>query len=320
MIIDNNTESLCILIATKDRLASLIKLLNSIKKSTLLPQQVVIVYAGADISSAISEFSKILNIQIIRSEIASQSIQKSIGIEYIAGNFDWVLFMDDDLILQTSTLSNLIKNYTMNPNYRGYAGFGLSISNNPTINYNLVTKFILFIFSLYSFRPGSITKSGHPQEYMDQKSDTEVEWLNGISLWSSKVLNLYTAINVSLPYAAYEDVAFSHSVHQKARLLFAKNAVVSHQFTNKITSLSSQQFLYGGYLRYRFVTLNNFSTFWLLISQIIRNLKFISQCKNFSDMMYRLYLSGKLWFTLFSLSVKRIHGDQIWEHNLFKLS
>ena len=64
----------------------------------------------------------------------------------------------------------------------------------------------------------------------------------------------------------------------------------------------------------------NFSTFWLLISQIIRNLKFISQCKSFSDMMYRLYLSGKLWFDLFSFSVKRIHGDEIWEHNIIKLN
>ena len=311
---------MCILIATKDRLPSLIKLLDSIRNSTLLPQQVVIVYAGADVSSAISEFSRVLNIRIIRSNVASQSIQKSIGIEYIVGNFDWVLFMDDDLILQPTTLNDLMNNYAMNLDYCEYAGFGLNISNNATANYNLATKFVLFIFSLYSFKPGSITKSGHPQEYLDQKSDTEVEWLNGISLWRSKVLSLYTAINVPLPYAAYEDVAFSHLVHQRARLLFAKNASVFHQLTNNIESLSSQQFLYAGYLRYRFVTLNNFSTFWLLVSQIIRSLKFISQRKGFSDMVYGLYLSGKLWFTLFLLSVKRIHGDQIWEHNLFKLN
>lgn len=51
-------QNLAILIATKDRHNQLQKLLDSIYESTTLPNKVVIVYSGEDITSVTSSFQK----------------------------------------------------------------------------------------------------------------------------------------------------------------------------------------------------------------------------------------------------------------------
>ena len=181
-----------------------------------MPGQVVIVYNGVDILGEVDKFKEILNIHIVHSDIASQSVQKSIGIQYIDQKFEWVLFLDDDLLLQSNTLEYLMANYAFNKSFDKFAGFGLNIVNSHYIKQSTITKFVLFNFSLYSLRPGSITKSGHPQSYMNAETDTEVDWLNGISLWSSKVLHFYTPPRNPLSYAAYEDVCFSFQVRKYA--------------------------------------------------------------------------------------------------------
>ena len=98
---------LAILIATKDRIDKLRNLLESVSQSTLLPDKIVIVYSGEDISSLIFQYQKNLNIQIIYSPISSQSVQKSLGIKSLSGDYNWVLFLDDDLVLESNTIKIL---------------------------------------------------------------------------------------------------------------------------------------------------------------------------------------------------------------------
>lgn len=308
---------MCVLIATKDRPLLLRNLLESISKSTFMPGQVVIVYNGVDILGEVDNFKEILNIHIIHSDIASQSVQKSIGIQYIDQKFEWVLFMDDDLLLQSNTLEYLMINYAFNKSFDKFAGFGLNIVNGHYIKQSPITKFVLFNSSLYSLRPGSITKSGHPQSYMNAETDTEVDWLNGISLWSSKVLNFYTPPRNPLSYAAYEDVCFSFQVRKYAKLLFVNKAYVFHQQIVEKKVFTIQQYFSAGYLRYYFVTVNHLSKYWLLFSQIIRSIEFVLQYKSFADVINRIILAKKLWFILFSLSRRNIHGEKIWSENLF---
>lgn len=317
IVIKRVFNNLCVLVATKDRPTLLQNLLDSISNSTFLPAEVVIVYHGIDISEKVSEFEEILNIRIINSDIANQSIQKSIGIKYIDKKFDWVLFIDDDLILQSNTLEFLMTNYVANKNFNNFAGFGLNILNNKYTNYNLLAKFILICFSLYSRQPGSITKSGHPQPYMNQENDTEVDWLNGTSLWNSEFLNFYKPTQSPLSYAAYEDVCFSYQVRKHSKLLFVRKANVFHQQVIEKKSFTFQQYFSSGYFRYYFVTVNNFSKIWLLISQVIRSIDFILQYKSFPDVIRRAILAKKLWFVLLSLSRRNIHGEKIWSEKLF---
>ena len=312
----NSIQNLAILIATKNRHDQLQKLLVSICESSLLPNKVVIVYSGQEISSIINSSQKKLNIEIIYSELASQMYQKSIGIRALGDTHEWIFFSDDDIVLQVNTIEKMYTEYLTNPEFREYVGFGFSILNRSARKFNSVTSRILKFFDLYSNIPGTITKSGHAQAYLDYPVDLEVQWLNGISVWKSKVLTLYPVLETNNSYSAYEDVNFSYRVNKNYRLLFAQKAKVVNQRTEIHTPLTINQFVYGGYLRYKFVFANIELSKWrLLVAQIIRGLDFTFRPNESSKIIDRFKASFSLWFNLLTLALKNKDSDELLQVN-----
>lgn len=310
-----SSGSLAILIATKDRSNELRKLLESISRSTLLPNKIVIVYSGEDISFLSPEFQSKLNIEIIYSPIASQSFQKSLGIKSLKTNYTWTLFMDDDLIVEKNSLEILSSEYLNNPNYQSYVGFGLKVLNISARKLNLLEKIFLKLFKLYSDKPGTITKSGHVQSYLLNTTEVEVSWLNGLSVWNSKVLYEYPTEHTTIPYSALEDVIFSYRVGKHGKLLFAPKVKMQTQKFEVTDILTTQRFIYGGYKRYQFVSTNiEFSKLWLLISQIIRNLDFIVRSTHESNMLRRVIVSTSLWMRLIFFTLRGVNGTNIWNY------
>ena len=306
---------LAILIATKDRSNELRNLLESISQSTLLPDKIVIVYSGQDISFLSPEFQSKLNIEIIKSPIASQSFQKSLGIRSLKNNYTWTLFMDDDLIMEKNSLEILSSEYLNNPNYQSYVGFGLKVLNISGRKLNLLEKIFLKLFKLHSDKPGTITKSGHVQSYLLNTTEVEVSWLNGLSVWNSKVLYEYPSKQTTIPYSAYEDVIFSYRVSRHGKLLFVPKVKMQTQKFEVTDILTTQRFIYGGYIRYQFVSTNyEFSKWWLLISQIIRNLDFIVRSTHESNMLRRVIVSTDLWMRLLFFTLRGVNGTNIWNY------
>ena len=151
-----------ILIATKNRPNELALLLDSITKSTILPSKLVIVFAGTDINQIVSHYASKLNIELIRSEIASQIFQKSEGVKALKSNDGWVLFLDDDVLIDSKAIEILVNQYLYNDKYSQYVGFGLAVKN---INYrylNFLSKLLLCGFKLYSFKPGTKLSTNSP--------------------------------------------------------------------------------------------------------------------------------------------------------------
>ena len=310
-----SSGSLAILIATKDRINELRKLLESISRSTLLPNKIVIVYSGEDISFLGPEFQSKLNIEIIYSPVASQSFQKSLGIRSLKGDYSWTLFMDDDLVVEKNSLEVLFSEYLNNPKYQSYVGFGLKVLNISARNLNLVEKIFLKLFKLYSDKPGTITKSGHVQSYLLNTTDVEVSWLNGLSVWNSKVLYEYPSEQTTIPYSAYEDVIFSYRVSRHSKLLFAPKVKMQTQKFEVTDILTTQRLIYGGYIRYQFVSsYNEFSKWWLLISQSIRNLDFIVRSTHELNVFRRVIVSTKLWMMLLLFTLRGVNGTKIWKY------
>ena len=310
-----SSRSLAILIATKDRSNELRKLLESISRSTLLPNKIVIVYSGEDISYLGPEFQSKLNVEIIYSPIASQSFQKSVGIRSLKGDYSWTLFMDDDLVVEKNSLEVLFSEYLNNPNYQSYVGFGLKVLNISARNLNLIEKNFLKLFKLYSVRPGTITKSGHAQSYLLNATEIEVSWLNGLSVWNSKVLYEYPSEQTEITYSAYEDVIFSYRVSRHSKLLFAPKVKMKTQNFEVTDTLTTQRLIYGGYIRYQFVSsYNEFSKWWLLISQIIRNLDFIVRSTHELNVSRRVLVSTKLWMMLLFFTLRGVNGTKIWKY------
>jgi hypothetical protein len=305
-------QNLAILIATKDRHEHLQKLLDSIYKSTNLPNKVVIVYSGKDITSVTSSFQKKINLELIYSEIASQMYQKSIGIKALGNTHDWVMFLDDDVVLEVNTIEIMNAEYLANSIFANFVGFGLSILNRSTREINSSTLRILKSLKLYSSTPGTITKSGHAQSYLDHPVEIEVRWLNGISVWKSRVLFQYPVTPTGNTYSAYEDVNFSYKVSKTDKLLFAPKAKVINQSTEGQTPLTINQFVDGGYLRYKFVFTNvELSKWWLMIAQLVRGFDFIFRSNKSSKFIERIAAASSLWFKLLALVVTNKNIDDM---------
>jgi hypothetical protein len=301
----NKIQNLAILIATKDRHNQLQKLLESIYESTRLPNKIVIVYSGRDIKPVSNLFQDKLDLAIIHSELASQMFQKSIGIRTLGNSHQWVFFLDDDVVLESDTIERLFIEYLSNPIFEDYAGFGLSILNRSTRAINSITLGILKFFNMYSNIPGTVTKSGHAQSYLDHPVDVEVQWLNGISVWKSNVLSQYPVILDKNVYSAYEDVNFSYKVSKTHKLLFATKVKVINQKTEGCAPLTINQFVYGGYFRYKFVFANiELSKWQLLAAQLIRGVDFTFRPNKSSRIIDRLQASLGLWVNLLVLVLK----------------
>jgi GT2 family glycosyltransferase len=158
---------------------------------------------------------------------------------------------------------------------------------------------------LYSDIPGTITRSGHAQSYLDHPTEIEVQWLNGISVWRSKVLSDYPAVLTNISYSAYEDVEFSYRVAKSSKLLFAPKARVVNQSLEGNSPLTINQFVYGGYLRYRFVFNNVELSRWRLLSaQFFRGLDFVFRQNDSSKFTLRVRVAIKLWVKLLILMIK----------------
>ena len=279
-------------------------LLGSISRSTVAPDKIVIVYTGENITSITNQFQKNLNIEVIYSLIASQTLQKSLGIKSLSSKYEWVMFLDDDLVIKPNSLSILLNEYLLNPEYRDFAGFGCGISNRLKRSLNTWKICVLKFFKLYSNTPGSITKSGHAQPYLDNETQIEVQWLNGASVWSSQALDNYHTDLTPIPYSAYEDVDFSYKVSKQSKLMFAPKVEVENQKIEGDAPLSIRQYVYGGYRRFNFVCAHNeLSKSWLIAAQVIRSFDFILRSNSQTKIVKRITVAIRLWFHLLHLTI-----------------
>jgi len=290
---------LCLLIATKDRQLNLNNLLASVSNSSLLPGKVIVVYSGTDISEIINKYVAQISIEVIYSPVASQVTQKLIGINSLDQNADWVLFLDDDIILPIDSLSILMNNYIRNPNLGDVCGFGLKVRNLEFRKLTFKQQFFLRPLGLYSNKSGSVLASGHVQNYQELLNDTDTQWLNGVSAWKFKTLKDYNTGFSKIDYAAYEDVIFSYKVSKSNRLFFASSVSVISQNIESYRPLTFTQFKAGAYMRYLFVKKNKeLSVTMLLTAQLVRSIDFIKNGDPNISMLSRFIKSSFIWIDL----------------------
>jgi GT2 family glycosyltransferase len=305
-------DSLAVLIATKNRKYELTCLLNSISISSVLPSRVIIVYAGQQLDDILIDFSNRIKIDLIFSEIASQAYQKKLGISKLMQNEKWVLFLDDDVVLEKDTIKSLLDQYLGADHMSTYAGFGLAIRNQEIQKYNQLTQSVLAFAKLYSPVPGIILSSGHPQTYLQETVGCEVNWLNGISAWRSDVLSSYGVHDLRTDYSAYEDIIFSYSLSKVFKLFFSADVAVLSQYPIKRKELTSKQFISASYIRYFFVDNNKeLSKFSLIFSHFFRSIDFVFRRQNNSKMRFRIWLALKIWFDLIRASIFMVNSKKL---------
>lgn len=241
------TSNLSIVVCTRNRAVHLNKLLLSIENSFLKPLEVIIISSGDDISHIIHKHSDSLKIKHLHTKLVGQSNQKKISFKYIDKQASWVFFLDDDLEITPSTISEAIKciNKVAENNIAGIGVKLLSTSEKFGESTNN------FSINCLNLNKGKIKKSGKAVKYMFDKR-IETEWLNGASIWRKSSLENYDLPILNSRYAAYEDVIFSSRVARSSKLLYEPQIEVVEQISHSQISINIMQFkyitLWTGYL------------------------------------------------------------------------
>lgn len=237
--------NLALIICTRNRPQTLNILLDSVKYSETKPDSVIVVSSGEDISEVIGVHGKDLQILHHHTNKVGQSNQKVIAIQMLKPETNWVFFMDDDLELMSSTLSNVYKRIELIQN-----------QNVNGIGAHLIEKFSNFQDVQHEKSPskritGRIKPSGRASKYAFDKL-TYTGWLNGASIWRTNCLNQYSLPILNSTYAAYEDVIFSSAVARTSNLLYDPAIILREQVPHSRVTLSFKQFkyitLWTGYL------------------------------------------------------------------------
>lgn len=299
-----------ILIATRNRPNQISQLLESIIAQSHLPEQVVIVSSGQEISKVVKRFSGKVNITHEHLMSYGQIRQKTFGIRKIFDNVEWVLFLDDDLILRPDTLTkleNFLFSLKENP-HEQVIGIGLKIPSSSHLRNSRRRRLIAKLFLLDSKKPGSVLKSGHPVDYLTSGGVLKTQWLNGISVWRADVLGSYNFDFLDSKYSAFEDVIFSFRQNSNGSLIFNPEIEIDLQ-TDQSTDLSRKDiFLAASFWRLKFILENSgFSKIGFIWSQIGRSIFFILQDTNSIGIVIdRFITTCRVFFEIiFQIVVKR---------------
>lgn len=209
--------SLSVIIATRNRKKNISSLLESIMSSVRIPDAISIVSSGEDIYEEINKFNNFLKIIYQHSNITGQVAQRKQAIANLDKNYDINIFLDDDVTVAKNlflTCEEFFKTYLP-------GGVGFKIHNKETP----VNKLVAFM----TLRKGRVLKSGININYQELKKVSRVDWLNGISAWSSEALTKFKNAEITNKYAAAEDLIFSFQVGKHLQLYFHPNMIVFPQ-------------------------------------------------------------------------------------------
>jgi len=276
-----------VLISTRNRPKELDVLLRSISKQAVTPNQVVVISSGESILPILSDHSS-LPILHCHSEISGQILQKRMGLGLIDTKSDWVLFLDDDLELEshtTSILSNFVSELDSNVNV---LGIGLSCVDE-FLEKNSLRK-------VSSYRFGKVSAGGVNYDYMNSDKSIFTEWLNGASLWRKDVLFHYDLPIVPIKYAFGEDLIFSYKVSRLGSLFFLKQAKFRFQKAPTYNVRNFEMWQASAYWRYYFVASNGLSASRFLLNLVI----------SASIFLLRNYKCFHRYFVLISVDLYRI--------------
>jgi len=223
-MIPYSASDVTVLTPTKDRLHKIVNLLDSLVAQTKLVGRVIVVGSGQDIHGIIKSYEKKLNIEYYHSEIAGQIRQRKLGVTKLDSKTKLVATLDDDIILKSDAIENLISFW--NSKDENTAGIGFNITNMQRHEYSCIKK-VLYL-SLES--PGRVISSGYTTSLVNINSDIKTNWLNGgATVWRQDILvDGIHKKNMDSSWAPCEDLMFSYPISKKFDLWVCKSAEVNH--------------------------------------------------------------------------------------------
>jgi hypothetical protein len=249
------TVHLAIVIPTRNRPQHLMRLLDSIVKGNSMPEQVIVISSGEDVSAGLRRYENLLEITHLHIKEKGQIRQKIAGVGLLACNIDWVFFSDDDLLFQLNTI-NAMRLSIKNTQKFAPVGIGTHIVNEQSSTSPKKVRHISRFFSLTSNKFGGVARSGLNSSYFESNELCKTEWLNGASLWQAHFAKSYKIPFLEARYSIYEDLIFSYPIGKSNCLLFDPSIKLSFQSELPNDVSSRQIFASKCYWRLYFVVTN----------------------------------------------------------------
>lgn len=219
--------SVSVIICTKDREKDLLECLDSLIAQTLLPEELVIVDAGAENGTKGKLEEKVKTTPIKLKYIRTQpglTRQRNLGVKNSKG--DIVFFFDDDVVLDKDYLKNVLDIYASSDGESKIGGVsGKMLNFNPPKLPIKIFRKLFFLSPNGMFPPGFFDHSFSPGER------SNVKIFSGCNMsYRREVFKDFKFDENLKGYCFMEDVDFSFRVSQNHSLVQTSNATLVHKF------------------------------------------------------------------------------------------
>ncbi len=212
------TKKTTLIIPTKDRSAKLIKLLKKIINLKIKFNEIMVIDSSNQKNrDNIIKFLKKKKIKFI-STFPSTTHQRNIGLRKRKKNSKYVLFLDDDIRLNTKSFKEMNDAIIKYKNQKDICSFAFNLkTNSKNFKFEKIkTSKFLKLFGLYDNIPGKVMKSGWHTKISNLKRDTFVEWIyTGATIYKTKIIKGRLLKDLNKGFNYLEDLYFSYRFTKK---------------------------------------------------------------------------------------------------------
>jgi GT2 family glycosyltransferase len=272
-------SKISILITTRNRATFLCNLLESISLNTRNPNQIIVVSSGSLIDDVVKPYRDSFNWEFFHLDEVGQSAQKKFGISKVDPMSDWVIFLDDDVIVSDNFIED-IESRIERSEFDRVVGVGFHLTSYSKKTLGIRFKFLSTVLSLTGLH-GFASQLGIFLPYRFSSKKIQVKWVNGLSMWRKDTLNLYELPFYNSKYAALEDVIFAQKARKLGKLMYEPNIILRDQNLFVPLNIDLMQLKY--YSLWKFWTLKKCSKFIFFIAFSIHTIHCIKLVFTGSD-------------------------------------
>lgn len=213
-----------VLICTKDRPTECLQSIEAVCQQTIPPSEIILAdgSSNSDLETLVKGVTSGVTVQYIKTR-PQLTYQRNTAASLMSG--DVGLFIDDDVILDTNYIEEILNVYAGQPDVGGVAGFVTNVTSPASAN-----VFFRKVFLLWSRHgDGHMQKSGYPTYLFDAKGPQQVDVFEGCNMsYSKEILQRFRFDENLKTNGAFEDHDFSYRVSRHHKLLQTPFARLKH--------------------------------------------------------------------------------------------
>lgn len=232
-------KTTALIIPTKDRLDYLKKFFISIKDYIEHFNEIIIVDSSSkkNHEEIIRYFFNYENVKVLKSE-PSTSKQRNVGLKLYNKENHFLMFCDDDIIINEKALMNMDEFIKSNSLDIGY-GFNLIEEKVSNFFENFKKNLLFEKIGFYHRSPGIVCENGWHTKIINVEKNCKTMWLSTQAcVYRTKFLNNITFNEKLGKYSYLEDLFFSYQVSKNGTLSICHNSTYKHPINIERTNFN----------------------------------------------------------------------------------